>query len=55
MKFSSPSMQSIIDSPWPAINFGAHWRGLEAARHLAIPSAYFLREFLERIGFQVEQ
>jgi len=35
--------------------FGAHWRGLEAPRHLAIPSAYFLREFLERIGFQVEQ
>jgi SAM-dependent methyltransferase len=35
--------------------FGAHWRGLEAPRHLAIPTAYFLREFLERIGFQVEQ
>jgi hypothetical protein len=35
--------------------FGAHWRGLEAPRHIAIPSAHFLRGFLEKIGFQVEQ
>jgi 2-polyprenyl-3-methyl-5-hydroxy-6-metoxy-1,4-benzoquinol methylase len=35
--------------------FGVHWRGLEAPRHIAIPSAHFLREFLEKSGFQVEQ
>jgi 2-polyprenyl-3-methyl-5-hydroxy-6-metoxy-1,4-benzoquinol methylase len=35
--------------------FGVHWRGLEAPRHIAIPSAHFLRGFLEKIGFQVEQ
>jgi 2-polyprenyl-3-methyl-5-hydroxy-6-metoxy-1,4-benzoquinol methylase len=35
--------------------FGVHWRGLEAPRHIAIPSAHFLREFLEKYGFQVEQ
>jgi hypothetical protein len=32
-----------------------HWRGLEAPRHIAIPSAHFLREFLEKSGFQVEE
>lgn len=35
--------------------FGVHWRGLEAPRHIAIPSAHFLREILEKSGFQVEQ
>jgi len=35
--------------------FGVHWRGLEAPRHIAIPSAHFLRGFLEKSGFQVEQ
>jgi 2-polyprenyl-3-methyl-5-hydroxy-6-metoxy-1,4-benzoquinol methylase len=35
--------------------FGVHWRGLEAPRHIAIPSVHFLREFLEKSGFQVEQ
>lgn len=35
--------------------FGLHWRGLEAPRHIAIPSAHFLREFLEKSGFQVEE
>jgi 2-polyprenyl-3-methyl-5-hydroxy-6-metoxy-1,4-benzoquinol methylase len=35
--------------------FGVHWRGLEAPRHIAIPSAHFLREFFEKSGFQVEE
>ena len=35
--------------------FGVHWRGLEAPRHIAIPSVPFLRKFLEKSGFQVEQ
>jgi hypothetical protein len=30
-------------------------RGLGAPRHIAIPSAHFLRGFLEKSGFQVEQ
>lgn len=35
--------------------FGVHWRGFEAPRHIAIPSAHYLREFLEKNGFQVKQ
>lgn len=35
--------------------FGPHWRGLEAPRHLAIPSASFLREYLESMGLRVSQ
>jgi 2-polyprenyl-3-methyl-5-hydroxy-6-metoxy-1,4-benzoquinol methylase len=35
--------------------FGVYWRGLEAPRHIAIPSAHFLRTFLEKNGFEVEQ
>lgn len=33
--------------------FGPAWRGLEAPRHLAIPSAAFLLEYLGREGFRV--
>lgn len=35
--------------------FGVYWRGLEAPRHIAIPSAHFLKTFLEKNGFEVEQ
>jgi 2-polyprenyl-3-methyl-5-hydroxy-6-metoxy-1,4-benzoquinol methylase len=34
--------------------FGENWRGLEAPRHLAIPSANYLKERLQYIGFVVE-
>lgn len=35
--------------------FGPYWRGLEAPRHLAIPAAPFLRDYLRGIGFRVSQ
>ena len=35
--------------------FGMHWRGLEAPRHIAIPAAHFLRQYLGAMGFSVEQ
>jgi 2-polyprenyl-3-methyl-5-hydroxy-6-metoxy-1,4-benzoquinol methylase len=35
--------------------FGPYWRGLEAPRHIAIPAAQFLRDYLTRMGFVVEQ
>ena len=34
--------------------FGAHWRGLEAPRHLAIPSEPALVSLLEELGFSVK-
>lgn len=34
-------------------HFGSNWRGLEAPRHLAIPSQYQLLGLLESMGFQV--
>lgn len=34
---------------------GPYWRGLEAPRHLAIPTAAFLREYLGAMGFHVLQ
>ncbi|SDH08981.1 Methyltransferase domain-containing protein [Paraburkholderia phenazinium] len=33
--------------------FGKEWRGLEAPRHIAIPSAAGLKEKLEQLGFHV--
>lgn len=35
--------------------FGVNWRGLEAPRHLAIPSASFLRTHLAGMGYDVSQ
>lgn len=35
--------------------FGKYWRGLEAPRHLAIPSHYFLHNHLSAAGFIIEQ
>jgi 2-polyprenyl-3-methyl-5-hydroxy-6-metoxy-1,4-benzoquinol methylase len=35
--------------------FGANWRGLEAPRHLAIPSSIFLKRYLEKLNFDVKQ
>lgn len=35
--------------------FGQCWRGLEAPRHLAIPAAPFLRDYLSGMGFRVSQ
>lgn len=35
--------------------FGVCWRGLEAPRHLSIPSAPFLRNYLIGMGFAVTQ
>lgn len=36
-------------------HFGANWRGLEAPRHLAIPSMLQLKATLEAMGFSVKQ
>lgn len=35
--------------------FGPYWRGLEAPRHLAIPTAAFLRVYLGTMGWRVSQ
>jgi 2-polyprenyl-3-methyl-5-hydroxy-6-metoxy-1,4-benzoquinol methylase len=35
-------------------HFGANWRGLEAPRHLAIPSQTRLAELLKELGFTVD-
>jgi 2-polyprenyl-3-methyl-5-hydroxy-6-metoxy-1,4-benzoquinol methylase len=35
--------------------FGENWRGLEAPRHLSIPSAKFLKKHLITMGFKVYQ
>lgn len=35
-------------------HFGTNWRGLEAPRHLAIPSEPYLIELLTELGFKVE-
>jgi len=35
--------------------FGRYWRGLEAPRHLAIPTLHFLIQHLIGMGFTVEQ
>jgi 2-polyprenyl-3-methyl-5-hydroxy-6-metoxy-1,4-benzoquinol methylase len=35
--------------------FGRYWRGLEAPRHIAIPSVHFLRQHLCAMGFSLEQ
>ena len=34
--------------------FGDNWRGLEAPRHLTLPSQQFLVEFLSSLGFRVD-
>lgn len=34
--------------------FGANWRGLEAPRHISIPSERYLKELLESFQFHVE-
>lgn len=47
---STPNAQSQA-----GIFFGAHWRGLEAPRHLVIPAAPFLRDYLNAMGFKVSQ
>lgn len=36
-------------------HFGENWRGLEAPRHLSIPSMYQLKAYLEEMGFSVKQ
>ena len=35
-------------------HFGANWRGLEAPRHLSIPSESYLRELLSELGFSIQ-
>lgn len=35
--------------------FGPFWRGLESPRHLSIPAAFFLRNYLGSMGFGVSQ
>lgn len=35
--------------------FGPYWRGLESPRHLAIPTAAFLRKYLDAMGWRVSQ
>lgn len=35
--------------------FGKHWRGIEAPRHLAIPSRQILRDLLAGEGFQLSE
>jgi SAM-dependent methyltransferase len=47
---SCPNATSIVGE-----YFGRYWRGLEAPRHLAIPSLNFLRDYLTGMGFSVEQ
>ena len=36
-------------------HFGENWRGLEAPRHLSIPSMHWLKANLEEMGFTVKQ
>jgi 2-polyprenyl-3-methyl-5-hydroxy-6-metoxy-1,4-benzoquinol methylase len=47
---SCPNSQSYVRR-----RFGSSWRGLEAPRHLAIPSLRFLIGELERLGFTVDR
>lgn len=47
---SLPNSQSYVRE-----KFGENWRGLEAPRHIAIPSLSWLREYLISKGYSVEQ
>lgn len=47
---SCPNAQSYVRQ-----RFGSSWRGLEAPRHLAIPSLRFLIGEMERLGFTVDR
>lgn len=47
---SLPNSQSHVRE-----QFGENWRGLEAPRHIAIPSLSWLRDFLKKNGYFVEQ
>lgn len=46
---SLPNARSIVLEA-----VGENWRGLEAPRHLAIPSASMIRKLFEALGFSVE-
>lgn len=47
---SCPNAESYVRH-----GFGSSWRGLEAPRHLAIPSLQRLTELLRQLGFDVRQ